>query len=415
MTVHDNEVNMQTTNFLPVLLGNDMNVYGMARAFHEAYGIRSLLVARAPSGDIYGGRIFTFLAVPKFNEKEPFLAALDRLYRERGGDQKLLLIASTDHYVRLIAENREALAGKFVLPYADKAVLDRLILKEDFYRCCDEYGLDYAATFVHAPETGYDFVLDFSFPVVVKASDTVDFHAHKFEGWKKVFFPRDREELEQTLRSIYEAGYRGHLIIQDMIPGEDDCIYDLQVYVGSDHKVKLMSMGNVVLEEHGASMVGNNAATLVEPHEEVMRKVQALLEGIGAEGLFDADIKYDRRDHTFKALEINIRQGRSHYRVTGGGDNLMQLVVDDYIEHKDIPGPKYATEEYFWHNVPMNIVYKYVEDEEKLAVIRRLVREGKACTTLRYPADMSLRRRLRMKVRDVNFARKYQQSDYPIK
>ena len=37
---------MANTGFLPVLLGSDQNVYGMARCFHEKYGISSMAIGK---------------------------------------------------------------------------------------------------------------------------------------------------------------------------------------------------------------------------------------------------------------------------------------------------------------------------------------------------------------------------------
>ena len=48
---------MSQQPFVPLLLGADINVYSMARAFHEAYGVKTVAYGMYPSGPCYGSDI----------------------------------------------------------------------------------------------------------------------------------------------------------------------------------------------------------------------------------------------------------------------------------------------------------------------------------------------------------------------
>ena len=67
-----------------------------------------------------------------------------------------------------------------------------------------------------------------------------------------------------------------------------------------------------MLEEHTPTAIGNNVATITmsDYNEDLMKKIQFLMEDIGYEGLADCDLKYDYRDGKYKMFEINIRQGK---------------------------------------------------------------------------------------------------------
>ena len=397
---------MKTTEFLPILLASDINVYSMARAFHEEYGVKSLALARDNRGVGNHSKILDIEVIDNLDETDVFIDTLTKVYRRFEGKKQLVLVGCADHYVRLIVENKDALKDMYILPYADKAVMDNIVLKETFYNLCSKYDLDYAKTFVYRSEIGDDFELPFDFPVVLKPSCSVSYNKHSFEGQHKVYFIDEMDELKRTLKKIYENGYDNSMIIQERIPGEDSSMYDLHVYVGSDHKVKMMNMGNVLLEEHTPKGIGSNAATIVECHEDVMKKVKFLLEDIGYQGFADCDLKFDERDGKFKIFEINIRQGRSHYRVTGGGNNLARYIIDDFLYHKPIE-TTIVKEPFFWHVVPLGVVYKYVKDEEKLRKVKELVKQNKYCHSLYYKKDMGLKRRLYLMLRDMNQYKKF--------
>ena len=145
---------MEKVDFLPVLLASDINTYSMARAFHEEYNVKSLMVARGLSGPVENSQIVIYKEVLDLDETDVFLKTMKQIYHEYP-DKKLIIIGCADHYVRLIVENKEELKKMFVVPYSDKDVLDNIVLKETFYGLCEKYGLDYPKTLIYKPSMNF--------------------------------------------------------------------------------------------------------------------------------------------------------------------------------------------------------------------------------------------------------------------
>ena len=72
-----NTEELRKQDFLPVLLGSDINVYGMARSFHEAYGIRSVAVGKGILPACMNSHIVEVQTVePRLEEDEVFVNPL---------------------------------------------------------------------------------------------------------------------------------------------------------------------------------------------------------------------------------------------------------------------------------------------------------------------------------------------------
>jgi D-aspartate ligase len=60
-------------NFIPLLFAGDINVYSVARAFHEQYDIKSKAFGKYQSGPCIDSRILDYTANPKLEEQDTFL------------------------------------------------------------------------------------------------------------------------------------------------------------------------------------------------------------------------------------------------------------------------------------------------------------------------------------------------------
>lgn len=378
-------------DLLPVLLGGDLNSYNVARAFHEKYGVVTHVFGRYPIGPTMNSKIVKFHTIEKMDNDDIMVAEL-RSFAEKNINRAMILLGCTDDYASMIIRNRARLEDRFICPYIDEELMNELVSKAVFYEMCEKYGIPYPKTRVldasFSSEELDETALGFKYPIIVKPSSSIAYWKHPFEGMKKVYTAENKEEAERIIREIYAAGYSERMILQDMIPGDDSNMYVLTAYSDKDGRVKMTCLGHVLLEEHTPKGLGNHAAIITEFKPELTERFRRMLDDIGYRGFSNFDIKYDARDGSFRAFEINLRQGRSNFYITSSGINIAELIVEDYIYNNDLEYRE-QKHEFLWHTIPFGVVKRYVHDKDLLKRAKTLKKSGESSTSLLYSYDLA--------------------------
>ena len=392
-------------DFLPVLLGSDANVYGMARSFYQQYGVTSVAVCKGALVATANSRLVKIAVLePRLEEDDVFVSTLVSFARRNTGRQ-LVLVSCADGYTILMARHREELAAYYHFACPDLQTVLDLDIKDNFYRACERHGLSYPKTATCNAQNYKTVELPFDFPCIIKASNSAAYWNCSFPHKKKVFLAQNREEYDAITAAIYGSSYQDDLILQEYIPGDDNCMRVLNAYCGLDRKVHLMALGRPLLEEQTPEGIGNYAAILSVHDGELLARMRAFLEDVRWVGFANFDMKYDARTGEYKLFEMNPRQGRSSYFVTASGYNLAKWLVEDVLLHKDL-GYTEADTESLWMIAPYGVIRKYLKDPELLAEAARLKKEGKCAHQLFCKEDFNLKRYLWYLRSQANYYRK---------
>lgn len=392
-----------TTDFIPILLGTETNVYNMSRSFYEAYGIKSVAYGVYPLSQSAASGFVDVICNPDFTDPESFVRVLNtEAYKYKG--KKAVLISCGDNYTRILAKVKDRLDPVYIPVCPDYDIVDSVNSKVRFYEYCEKAGIPYPATVIisdtKVPE------LPFDFPLVLKPDDADDYYAHPFDGQKKAFILHQREELNAAVNSTYASGYSGKMIIQEFIPGSDDNMRVVNGYKRSDGSLALMSMGQPLLEDYYPMAVGNYNVILASGDDAVYDTVEKLLTSIPYLGYFNMDLKYDSRDGKFKVFDFNPRMGRSSYYVTLAGHNLAKCVVEDVVLHEKAETVR-SYDEYLWADIPFSLINKYVENKDLRKRALALIRKGRAGGTYRKSGDRNAKRLLIQTKADLRSIRNY--------
>ena len=198
---------------LPVLLGGDANVYGMARSFYECCGARSVAVCqRALPALAHSRLVKAAVQDAAFARDSVFVATLLGLAEQTPGKTRVL-VPCADGYTRLLACHAAALRGAYRFAVPPPAAVARLSDKQGFAAACRAAGLRTPETVALDPGAPLP-ELPFGWPVVVKPADQTAYAQYRFPGKRKVLLARDAAELQEIFAAISNSGYPGALLVQ---------------------------------------------------------------------------------------------------------------------------------------------------------------------------------------------------------
>ncbi|GAA1147152.1 carboxylate--amine ligase [Ornithinicoccus hortensis] len=391
-----------------VLLGTDIGIYALARAFHERYGIRSTVITRVVGGPIANSNILDIVDLGHAGGRAENLAALERIGKERKArGRTTLLLANADTFSRMLSEQADWLRQWYVVPAVDAQVLDTIADKIEFARLCEELDIPtprtLVADFTDADSAGWTPPeVDLAFPVVAKAAVGARYEGLSFEGMQKIYKVDTPDDLTTILNRVREAGFRDRFVVQELIPGDDTAMRSITAYIDQSGKATLLATAQVLLQEHTPLALGNPAAMVTTPFPELMEQAERLLTHVGYRGFANFDVKLDPRDGVMKFFEVNPRIGRNNYYVTAAGANVAEFIVTDLIENA--PHEKVVVRnEVLYSVLPIPLVKRYLSGAD-LALLKRVAKKG-VFHPLKYP-DSLWRKAYRLTAM-ANYVRKY--------
>lgn len=313
-----------------VVLGSDENAYGIARILDDNYQIKPMLFCQNTLPATDDSKILERKVVENFSDNEVFLKSLIA-YAEEEKNANLIILPCGDEYSQLLSKNKEVLAKYYKFNIPSLELNKKLENKIDFYNTCQKMGIPYPKfQIIDSPKDIQG--LNLNFPLILKPNDSISYVKLSFPNKYKVFTIRDGEELEKVVKTIYDNNYKGTMLVQEYVAGDAANQASLNAYCDKNGKVRMMTYGQILISDPLPLRIGNHDAIYTKYMPELFDFYKEKLEEMGYTGFSNIDLKYDDKDGTFKAFEMNLRLPQSHYFMAAGGLNVLDFYLRDLLD-----------------------------------------------------------------------------------
>lgn len=315
-----------TNEPIALVFGLDINGLGVVRSL----GRRGIPVIAIDPNRQKMGRFSRYCKAvicpdPKQQEEDyvNLLLALGKMMNSKG-----VIIQSEEADILTILKHKNELEKYYRIPMADFDIIEALVDKGKFYKMLEELNMPHPKTFF--PNDIFDvkkISREITYPYIVKPIFSPDFNK---EFHVKVFKASSTKEL---INAYDKATSNGHkVVIQEVIPGDDNNIYGFGSYMNKKFELK----GAIIYKKIRGYPKGFGNCSLIEStwEPEILKLSLELLGSINYYGISEIEFKRDIRDNSFKIIEMNARTWWQNRLASRCGADLPFMAYIDALHGK---------------------------------------------------------------------------------
>jgi D-aspartate ligase len=324
-------------NSVPVVIMHSYHYYalGIARSLGrlgiQVYGI--IPYRRSPAAfSRYFQKIFLLnTAIYSPQEMLDYLGKISEVIGKRA-----IVIPTSDEDVLLLAQNADYLSDKYIFPSCSPKLISLLTNKNELFRLAKAHG-------ILSPETrrvnsidDVEYALkDLNFPIIAKS-------IHSTVALNKKFLFKTRAELKAAFNEKCD-----NFIFQEYIPGHT-WMFNGYFNISSDC---LFEMTGKKLRQNPLESGCTSLGVCID-NSKVASITKQFMKELNYSGPLDVDYVYDKRDDSYKILDVNPRVGATFrlFKNESGMDVLraeyLYLTGQLVPKGKAVEGRKWIVEDY---------------------------------------------------------------------
>ena len=325
-----------STSAVPAVV---MNMYYTGLGIARSLGERGVpVIGLSATRGVYGN--FTrYARIIRCGDsrEEPELLLRQLLELSRTLGQRAVLFPTRDHDLVFLERFRAELEPHYSLVMPSSAALERCLNKWETYVVARATGISTPRSWIAESLEEVRVAADqISFPCVLKPLAAHHWRSGvnwELVGARKAISIASRHELLAEYATTARADRR--VLIQELVPGGDDCLVIAACYV--DRSGRFRGGFNTQKVVQSPALFGTGCIVQSADRPELFERTIRLLQALEFTGIAEVEYKRDAADGDYKLIEVNPRPWDQHRLGSACGVDLVYLA---YCDHAGLPVPE---------------------------------------------------------------------------